>query len=195
MQISPGDPPLQVSSSAFFTLALMLLILPLHWVVAIAVAVFFHEFCHYLAVRLCGGWVTGFFLGSRGMQMHLQPMAMWQELICALSGPVGGFILVLMARWMPRLAICAAIHSLYNLLPIYPLDGGRALCCILRFLFPGNGDVVCTWIGRICLIGIALVAIYASFWLNLGIVPVAAAAIIWMKAKIIPCKQVLLRVQ
>ena len=55
------------------------------------------------------------------------------ELLCALAGPFGSLLLALLLRHVPELAICGLIQGVYNLLPLYPLDGGRALRCLFSF--------------------------------------------------------------
>ena len=102
----------------------MLLILPLQWIFAAVAAACIHELCHLCAVKLCGGQVTLFTLDPGGAAMRIMPMSAGKELLCALAGPLGGLSLMLFSRWIPRIAVCAAFRSLYNLRPIYPLDGG-----------------------------------------------------------------------
>lgn len=125
---------LTVSPSACIIAALTVLILPLRWVICAFLAAAFHELCHLWAVKLCGGKIESFSVGNRGAVLYADNMTARKALLCTLAGPIGSLCLVLFARWIPRIAICALIQGLYNLLPIYPLDGGRAIRCIWRNL-------------------------------------------------------------
>ena len=120
-------PRVQISASALIFLAVLLLLLPLQWVLAVLLAAFFHELCHGLSILLCGGSLDGITISSRGAVIETTPMSASREIFCALSGPLGSFLLLLFAKWMPRTAICGAIHGLYNLIPLFPMDGGRIL--------------------------------------------------------------------
>ena len=55
-----------------------------------------------------------------------------QEFLSAMAGPAAGFLLVLLFPWFPRIAFSALVQSLFNLLPIYPFDGGRVIRSIMR---------------------------------------------------------------
>lgn len=117
-------------------MALALLILPLKWIAAAVAAAAFHELCHYLALRVCGVKVFQITIGAHGALMDTEPMAPKTELICALAGPAGSLLLILLIRWMPELAVCGGIHGFFNLLPCLPLDGGRVLSCFMEILCP-----------------------------------------------------------
>lgn len=180
-----------LSGWALVALAVTLLLLPLQWVIGAIFAAAFHEACHAAAVRLCGGRITSIQIGSTGMTMAVLGLNAGQELLCALAGPVGSSLLLFVASWFPRLAICAGLQGLYNLLPIYPLDGGRAVRCAAYLLLPRRvGETVCRWVERGCLVGILLLGVYGSFHLHLGMLPLFGA--FWMilhaiRGKI-PCK-------
>ncbi len=119
-----------VSPSACIFAALTILLLPLKWAFAAFIAAAFHELCHILALHLCGGNVRNLSVGDRGAVIYADSMPMFKSLICVLAGPLGSLLLVAFMRWIPRIAFCALFQALYNLLPIYPLDGGRAFRCI-----------------------------------------------------------------
>ena len=180
-----------ISAGAFLFGALLLLILPLKWLLAALCAALIHELCHLAAVKFTGGRVLEICIGRGGASIKIGPMDSRRELICALAGPLGGLTLLLFARWIPRITICAGIHSIYNLLPVYPLDGGRALQCATSIYFrPETCERICNLVENLCKAMLIGLAFYASFVLRLGFLPVFAVCIILFKTKSgkIPCK-------
>ncbi len=107
--------------------AAALLLIPLDWLAAMAAAGAVHELGHWLAVRLLGGEVLSFRLALGGAVMESSPMAPGKALLCSLAGPLAGACLLLLYPCFPRLALCAGVQTLCNLLPVKPLDGGRML--------------------------------------------------------------------
>ena len=124
---------------AAMLLALMLLVLPLPWVLAAALAAFVHECFHYGAVNLLGGRVYSLRLGWRGAAMETTPLMPGRELVAAFAGPLGSALMILLWQWLPRTAVCSAVHCAFNLLPLFPLDGGRMLRSVMVLLFR-NGE-------------------------------------------------------
>ena len=121
-----------------FFAALLLLTVPIRWIAAGVFAAVIHELGHYLAVRLLGGEVISTTVSSRGAKMEALPMSQGREILCILAGPAASFSLLLLARFFPRVAICGLIQGVYNLLPIYPLDGGRSLRCLISLTRKGE---------------------------------------------------------
>lgn len=164
------------------TLALMLLVLPMQWVFAAALAAAFHELCHYSAVRLCGGEMRNLRAGVTGVRMEVVGLSAFQELLCSLAGPCGSLLLLIAARWLPRTAVCAGFQGIYNLLPIYPLDGGRAFRCGAELLLSNAmGEKVCRCIEWMCLCALVLLGLYGTFFKGLGLLPLALAAAIALR--------------
>lgn len=107
--------------------ALLLLTLPLPWFAAAVAAAGIHEAGHLLAIRLLGADARKIQVGPTGAKIHTSFSEPWRELLCAAAGPAASLLLVLAAKPFPRIALCGFVQGLYNLLPIYPLDGGRML--------------------------------------------------------------------
>lgn len=155
-----------VSGWGCVALALTLLVLPLPWVAAAVLAAAVHELCHYLAIAALGGQVGGIAVGSGGAAMELGCLSPVRELLAAAAGPVGSLSLMLMGRFFPRLALCGLVQGLFNLLPIYPLDGGRILRRALELALPDRAAAAIT-----CWTGFAFALCGTFFCLRLGFLP------------------------
>lgn len=154
-----GHSQIRIDPWTYLFGAMLLLTVPLPWLAAAVTAAAFHEVCHLGAIALLGGTVTEIQIGPRGAQIGTRLPGKVQELLCALAGPAGSFLLGCLCRFFPRLAICGWIQGLFNLLPIYPLDGGRVLCCCLELLWPGQGQPLGERIGAGAVLALAVITI------------------------------------
>ena len=89
-----------------------------------------HEAGHAAALYLAGGHLRQLTLTACGAVMQAAlPCGRFACAAVSLAGPAAGFALTIAARdcggW--RLAGASALLSLFNLLPLPPLDGGMAL--------------------------------------------------------------------
>lgn len=178
---------LRITGTAYLSLALLILLLPLRWIITMAAAVCIHECFHILALRLCGCRINGLHLLSCGAVLDVEELKPAQELFCALAGPLGSFLLMLLCHCFPRLSICGFAHGLYNLLPVFPLDGGRALnslCAIL--LGAERGLRLALSVSTVLLFAIAVAVLYLIFRFDLGILPILPFLRL-LRGKI-PCK-------
>ena len=119
----------------WIVLGLMVLLFPLRMLAGILLAAAAHELGHLLALRLCGGRIERFSLRAWGVKIKAAPLPPGRELLCILAGPAAGALTVLARDWFPELALAGLLQTGFNLLPIYPLDGGRAvrnICCKIR---------------------------------------------------------------
>ena len=169
---------LRISAGFYFYLAVLLLILPLKWMFAIIIAAVFHEFCHLLAIRLCGRKISRLEIRPFSANMEVSDLTRGQECICAAAGPAGSLALLAFLPWFPRLAVCAALHGIYNLLPLYPLDGGRILKTLLLILFsPKSAQIVMKTVETILIATVILLVIYLAFFQKMGLLALNIASI------------------
>ena len=136
------DSPIRLDASVCILWALLLLVLPLPWLLAAMGAAAFHEAFHAGAVLLAGGRLRGIWIGPGGAVMDADVPGFRQELLCSGAGPLGSLLLATLCHTAPRLALCGLVQGCFNLLPIYPLDGGRMLRCTLRRLCPERGEAL-----------------------------------------------------
>ena len=166
--------------------ALLVLVLPLPWLAAGVLAAAWHEICHALAVKAMGGKVLSLRVGLWGMRMETSPLESLPGALCALAGPAGSLALLLLRPWFPQLAAWGLLQGVFNLLPIFPLDGGRAL----GLLAPRASG----WVEGATLLALGIFALYGVIWLEMGGYPLLAVAGLAIGRKK-PCKSGRLRVQ
>lgn len=184
-------PKIRLDPSACFLGAILLLILPLKWLFAALLAAAVHELCHMAAIRLTGGEIWEVRIRGGGAVIETAPMTPGRELLCSLAGPAGGLGLLFFARWIPCTAVCALVQSLYNLLPFFPLDGGRALRCGLEWILGVQaGDKVSRIVTCGAGVVLLLLAIYGSVAWNLGMIPLLWSLFALLRSGLrkIPCK-------
>ena len=124
-----------ITPQAYICFAIMVLLIPFQWVVAWILAAVCHEVFHCVALFLCGGTVQSIQIGATGTKIQTCALKGIKAVCCALFGPIGSLLLLLLSQQFPRLAVCALTQATFNLLPVYPLDGGRALLGCLEILF------------------------------------------------------------
>lgn len=123
-----------VETDAWFwlVLELMILLFPMGFLMGLLLAALIHELGHLLAVRLMGGEALRIRLRAGGARMETSVLDPVRTAVCALAGPAAGVLCVLAWRWFPELAVAGAVQSIFNLLPVPPLDGWVLLSCIFR---------------------------------------------------------------
>ena len=188
---------IRFDAAFFLAAAFLLLVLPLRWILSAVIAVFFHEACHITAVFLVGGKIRSISVSVGGCIIETELLTRWQQFVCILAGPLGGLALLAFRKNVPDAAVCGCIQSLYNLLPILPLDGGRLLQLILEYFAAEQTEKIMLYLKRFVFVLLAAAAIlYACVMEQWG-----AGIILWFVCMLkfllrkIPCKPPQIKVQ
>ena len=188
---------IEVRTGAIFAGALALLILPLSILSSFLVAGAVHECCHWLALRWSDVPVYKISIGPIGSAMETEPMEAGREVLCALAGPLGSFLLVAGYQFFPEIALCGLLQGAFNLLPIYPMDGGRILRGTLQILKIPRHEQVCTVIQWFAALAIGVLCTYGFFVWNLGfgVLLLGLAVVLRAFPRKTPCKEAFFGVQ
>lgn len=165
----------------------------------LAISVVLHELGHALTAQAFGFRtkdITISLLGGCASLIAL-PRKAWQELLTALAGPlvsfaIAGAVLLLdvfevrvVNHWLRDVLSYAFYINLmlgaFNLLPGFPMDGGRIFRSIMRiFLTRAKATFVAMWVGRAFAILLALKGVHSictgGSW---GFITLLIAWMIW----------------
>ncbi len=187
---------IQISPIFCIYLCIVLLLFPIKRVISWIIAAAFHELCHAIVIKSCGLQIDRVQLHIGGATIHTQISSSKKELICAIAGPIGSALLLLFIRVWPELSFCGLVQCVFNLLPIYPLDGGRALRCLVELIVGKQQlDIVMLWVDRITLSIISILSVYVSLQYEIGLLPIIVTTTLILKRRNIACKPPHQRVQ
>ena len=175
---------LKILPGFFLTAAAAILLIPLQWLFAWILAAVIHEAFHLLAVWLFHYPIRTIILDGGGAVIEADIPIGPKMAICSLAGPLGGLFLLLFVRTAPRVALCGMIQSLYNLLPLCHLDGGRALYgLLLSFMKEAGVKKITVLFERIVIFLLVIASLYALFMLKLGMMPLIFVSVLLLKNK------------
>ena len=130
-------PKLQVSPAAALLLGLVFFFDDSGLASAVVPAALVHELGHAAMLRAFHRRITRLRLGLAGLEMDYAPrLEGARSLLCAAAGPLAGGIYAILACslggdfWQVSGA-ASFLLTVFNLLPIAPLDGGRVLLALL----------------------------------------------------------------
>ena len=172
-----------IEPAFFLYAALLLLLLPLKWLLSAFLAAAFHEICHIFMIYLLGGNIFHIRLHPFGAEISANFSGYVQELLASAAGPLGSFLLTFLSKQVPEIALCGLIQGVFNLLPLYPMDGGRIIFCILSIISPSNANQICKIIRISMLLFLAVVSIWGYFLDFTGIWPSVFLLLILWKQK------------
>lgn len=89
-----------------------------------------HELCHIMSAQIYGVSCKEIVITPAGFYgvINIENMSCFRKLIVLFSGPIFNIALGLILNNNMSIAL-----GIFNLLPIYPLDGGKILNCILGY--------------------------------------------------------------
>jgi stage IV sporulation protein FB len=154
------------------------------WSAAVLISLLVHETCHILAARLFGARVRVWLSGLGGHVHGLHELKRWQRVLVLLAGPLGNGVLAGILwlstdpRWLPlpidrlgpewtifvanaaKIALLLnVLWALLNVLPLWPLDGGRVAVEL--------GEAI---LGRRGRIAVLLASLAVCLWLSITVV-------------------------
>ena len=171
---------LRISADFWLLLAAAVIAAPLPLTAAVLLAAALHEGGHLIALRLFRVPVEGLRLGASGAVIHARGarrLSYGRELLVTLAGsaanllfapPLAALSTRIAWEWGFLFAGANVLLGVYNLLPIPPLDGGRALYLAVAYCFgPVAGEAAETAVGlfgaaALTALGAYLTAVYGG---------------------------------
>lgn len=166
---------MRVSVSFWLLVIAAAIVSPIQVVVSVLLAAALHECGHLAALRMFHVPVEGLRLTALGAVLYAkgaQRLSYGRELLVTLAGPAANLLCALLAALLARgtqqgtfyvFAGANVVLCAYNLLPIPPLDGGRALYLVTAFVFgPMVGDAAAAVVGTACALSLLVLGIYLS---------------------------------
>lgn len=168
----------------------VLVLLKVPYILSMICAVALHESGHLLYARLRRIPILSFELSMLGAQIKIDPsrLSYTDELLLAAAGPLAGLLgsavcpsLFSGADLLPFSVISLCL-SLFNLIPIETLDGGRILKCAISVLFsPDAADRALRISSFITLFVLWLFSVYLMLKSIDGVSVFAFSAILFVK--------------
>ena len=131
-----------------------------------------HEGGHLLALRGLRGQLQHVTLGFGDVQIRTAPLPPGAEALCALAGPAANLLCAgLFLRILPEFAGVSLALGAFNLLPVYPLDGGRLLCALLRLALRNTraARTLELLVGLFCCAALLALGLWAAWRLQTGL--------------------------
>lgn len=154
-----------------------------------------HEAAHLLVLRIVHARIHKLRLTGCGAVIVTDPLPYRHELLTAAAGPTANLLLLrLNLHRAPELALLNLGLFLYNMLPLYPLDGGRILRAALHLLFSEpTANLLERWVALLCVGTLGAFAVYLTCVEHVGLWPVVLCALLLVRiaGTIFPEKRIL----
>lgn len=174
---------ISISPTSAIWLAVLMLFSEPSQLASLLVAVSLHELGHIAAARGLGIAISRFHLSVLGARLEVAcEISYLSELLLAAGGPLSGLLLALGARlasgavagalgvWLGELSTVSLCLSVFNLLPLPTLDGGRIYFCLFCSLFGLRAARLITRaLALLCLLSLWLLSVYLLLRAELGL--------------------------
>lgn len=172
----------------------------LEFALALVGVLVFHEYGHLRAMKKFGLPTKGMYLIPfvGGLAVGDMPKTRWQDVYISMMGPVYGLLmtvafyivyLVTESHFAGLVASTSALLNLFNLIPVYPLDGGRV---VKSLVFSGRNYlalVALLAISALCFVGAWKLGFYfITFFIVLGVIDIVAGWRLGLAEDITPLK-------
>ncbi len=150
------------------------IIFSVEFALALIAILVFHEYGHLRAMKKFGIPTKGMYLIPfvGGLAVGDKPRSRWQDVYISLMGPIYGLAmttvfyigyLITDNHFVGLVASLSALINLFNLLPIYPLDGGRV---VKSLVFSGRRRLALVFL-------LGLSAVFFALSISLGFALIA----------------------
>lgn len=168
---------------------------------ALIAVLVFHEYGHLRAMKKFGIPTKGMYLIPfvGGLAVGDAPKTQWQDVYISMMGPVFGLVMTLVfyivylvtdSHFAGLVASTSALINLFNLIPVYPLDGGRV---VKALVFSGRNYwalVALLTISTACFaVAWKLGLYFITFFIVLGAVDILAGWRVGLANDITPLKR------
>jgi stage IV sporulation protein FB len=138
------------------------------WIPAVFVSIVIHEMGHALCARSLGNspWIVLYGFGGFAAYHERWNVTTWQRVAITFCGPLAGFAFAAVVFGTtigfgaPRTEVLSTLVTyllfinlfwgLFNLLPVWPLDGGKISYYVLQRLSPARGPGVARGLSVVC---------------------------------------------
>lgn len=167
---------------------------------ALIAVLVFHEYGHLRAMKKFGIPTKGMYLIPffGGIAVGEKPRTQWESIYISMMGPVYGLLmtavfyilyLITDSHFCGLVASTSALLNLFNLVPVYPLDGGHVVKALVFSRRNQLALVILLTISALCLVlswsfGLA----FLSFFIILGVVDIVSAWNVPLAQDITPLK-------
>lgn len=141
--------------------------------------VFSHELGHFFVARKLGYRLNSFYIAPYGICLNYKESFFdaKDEIFIAFAGPAVNFIscVLCIALWWiyptsfaytQEFVFQSLMLGLFNLLPCYPLDGGRILVGLLSKWQPRNKAIKCTMVSNVVFASFLFVMFFISIFID-----------------------------